>query len=137
MVEKIDSFPPGSLIPVFDISNPAQRSVLNNINIQLGGKNNYMQAFEILLILLTLEAKGLTMKLLSAAGQQGSLAQALSFLQSQGINDDLVAEARLLFEDGRLNNVIQFMKLLNEITKSEKVIFLPSFKSGRICTVDS
>ena len=117
----------GSLIPVFDISNPAQRSVLNNINIQLGGENNYMQAFEILLILLTLEAKGLTMKLLSAAGQQGSLAQALSFLQSQGINDDLVAEARLLFEDGRLNNVIQFMATIQQDKLSELAFSMKAY----------
>ena len=47
----------GGVISVFDITNPEQPSILNTIDEQFGGGKNYMQAFEILLIILTLEAK--------------------------------------------------------------------------------
>ena len=104
----------GSVISVFDITNPEQPSILNTIDEQFGGGKNYMQAFEILLIILTLEAKGLNMQLLSNAVQQGDQASASVFLQSQGIENDMLIEAGLLFADGRLNNVIQIMATVQE-----------------------
>ena len=54
------------------------------------------------------------MQLLSNAVQQGDQASASVFLQSQGIENDMLIEAGLLFADGRLNNVIQIMATVQE-----------------------